>query len=252
MKLNYQDYTKTPWGPIAAILGTLGIFFGSQFAVGILLYGVLMAAGWDTARISAWFSDNTIAQFLLNILMAICTLGLLYLFLRSRKAKPKDIGLVRPQLRDISYVLAGFAVYLVSYLIIVGIVSAIFKSLNTEQQQDLGYSATTSGTALVLVFVALVILPPVVEEIMTRGFLFSGLRTKLSFIPAAVFTSALFGLAHLGGGQGGSVIWIATIDTFTLGLVLAYLRERSGSLWPAIGLHMCKNLIAFCVLFVFK
>jgi membrane protease YdiL (CAAX protease family) len=59
-------------------------------------------------------------------------------------------------------------------------------------------------------------------------------------------------LAHLAGGEGGSTIWIAAIDTFILGMVLAYLRERSGSLWPSIGLHASKNMIAFLFLFVFK
>jgi membrane protease YdiL (CAAX protease family) len=35
-------------------------------------------------------------------------------------------------------------------------------------------------------------------------------------------------------------------------MVLAYLREKTGSLWPPIGLHALKNFVAFMALFVFK
>jgi membrane protease YdiL (CAAX protease family) len=252
MKLEWRDYKHLRWGPLAAILGTLGVFFLGQLLAGIFIFLALLAYGWDTESISRWLETGGTAQFALSIVVSFVTVGLLFMFLHSRRAKPSDIGWVRPRFSDIGYVLAGIGAYVALYIGVVGILAQVFTSLNLEQQQDLGFSTDAVGNELVLVFLALVVLPPLVEELIVRGFLFSGLRKGLDFLPAAIISSGLFGLAHLAGGEGGSTIWIAAIDTFILGMVLAYLRERSGSLWPSIGLHASKNMIAFLFLFVFK
>ena len=252
MRLEHSDYKNLTWGPLTAVLGTVVIFFGGQIIAGIVLYLILLAYGWDTDRITAWFGGGGSAQFALSISISLVTLGLLYFFLKRRKAKLADIGLVRPRLKDAGYALAGLGVYITFYIFIVSVLARLFTSLNLEQQQELGFDKASTGSALVMVFIALVVLPPLVEEIISRGFLFSGLRRGFKFLPAALITSLIFGIAHLPGGEGGSTIWIAFIDTFVLSMVLVYLRERTGSLWPSIGLHGLKNLVAFLVLFVFK
>jgi len=94
------------------------------------------------------------------------------------------------------------------------------------------------------------VLPPLVEETVFRGFVFAGLRNKLKFVWAALATSALFASAHLQIGNGQPLLWVAALDTFTLSLVLCYLREKTDSLWPGILLHALKNGIAFLSLFV--
>src|SRR3989344_1552365 len=101
------------------------------------------------------------------------------------------------------------------------------------------------GVDRLLAFVGLVILPPLAEEILIRGYLYSGLRRSLAFAPAALFTSLLFGLAHLELGAAAAPLWIAAINTFVLSLVLVYLREKAGSLWPPIMVHSLNNLVAF-------
>jgi membrane protease YdiL (CAAX protease family) len=252
MKLEWRDYKLLKWGPRAAVIGTLGIFFSAQVIAAVLIFVPLLIAGWSDDQISNWLDKGGISTFITSIIVAGSALGLLYVFLKSRRAKLQDLGLVKPKVSDLGYVITGAIVYFILYIGIVSVISQIFDSLDLNQQQELGYNTETTGIALVLAFVSLVILPPLVEEILTRGFLFSGLRKAMKFIPAAIICSAIFGLAHLGGGEGGSAIWIATIDTFILGVVLAYLRERSGSLWPSIGLHASKNLLAFLFLFVFK
>jgi membrane protease YdiL (CAAX protease family) len=94
------------------------------------------------------------------------------------------------------------------------------------------------------------VLPPIVEETVFRGFIFTGLRGKLKFVWAAVLTSLLFATAHLEFGSGKPLLWVAGLDTFTLSLALCYLREKTGSLWPGILLHALKNGVAFLSLFV--
>lgn len=252
MKLSQTTYTHVSWGPVAAIIGTLVIYAVAQVIAVFAIYGFLLMRGWDETRIESWIADGSVSQFVFSVMMSIVTIGLLYAFLRSRRSHPKELGLVQPKLRDAGLAIIGFLAYMAIYLFLVSFISALIPSLDTTQAQDLGFSTESSDDILLLVFISLVVLPPIVEEIMVRGFLFSGLRTKLSFWYAAVFSSLLFGLAHLSGGEGGSTIWIAVIDTFILGMVLAYLRERTGSLWAPITIHGLKNLTAFSFLFIFK
>jgi membrane protease YdiL (CAAX protease family) len=82
--------------------------------------------------------------------------------------------------------------------------------------------------------------------------LYKGLRNKFSFPVAAVATSLLFALGHLQFGSGAPLLWVAGLDTFVLSVVLCYLREKTGSLWPGIMIHAAKNAVAFSVLFLFK
>lgn len=247
-----SPFARIGWGPLTAVLATLAIFFGAQYVVGTGLYLALYAAGWNAERIDAWLSSGNVARFIISLIVSVVTLALLYMFLRSRKAHPDDIGLAPPKLKDLLYVLNGAAIYIALYIGIVNVLAGVFPALNTEQTQELGFTDSTSEYGLLLIFITLVVLPPIVEEIMVRGFLFSGLRKGFSFWPAAVFSSLLFGFAHLRGGEGGSTIWIAFIDTAILGVVLAYLRERTGRLWAPMGLHALKNGVAFLALFVFN
>ncbi len=103
---------------------------------------------------------------------------------------------------------------------------------------------------LILTFISLVILPPLAEEIMVRGFLYSSLKKAMPVAWAVIATSAIFAAAHLPEGGAAGPLYIAALDTFVLSLVLIYLREKTGSLWSSITLHMIKNGVAFVALFI--
>jgi membrane protease YdiL (CAAX protease family) len=104
---------------------------------------------------------------------------------------------------------------------------------------------------LTLTFISLVILPPLVEETLMRGYLYGSLRKNMSKIGAALVTSIIFASAHLEFGSGAPLLWIAALDTFVLSLFLVYLREKTGSLWAGMLVHALKNGIAFASLFIF-
>jgi len=95
-------------------------------------------------------------------------------------------------------------------------------------------TATPSLTIAAMVVFA--VLAPIAEEMFFRGLLFGWLRAHWPFWLTAIVTSALFGLMH--GNLGYAAVAGA------LGLLLAYLRERTGSLWASIIAHVCNNLFA--------
>ena len=78
-----------------------------------------------------------------------------------------------------------------------------------------------------------IVVAPVVEELFFRGFLYAGLSQRYSWRRAAVISSALFALIHLQP--------LAIPPIFILGYIFAYLYRRSGSIWPAVVMHVATN-----------
>lgn len=237
-----------PYGPVATVIITLFIYIAAELIAGLLISVVPLILGWDANRTNSWVQENPWATFGFVLLVESVTLGLLYMFMSRRKMSFRGLGIDKLRLKHILIALGGFAFYFGLYIIGISVFKSVFPGLNLEQKQELGFQTTVEGINLLPVFISLVILPPIAEEIAARGFLFGGLRTKLPFGAAALITSAMFGAAHLGASSHG-LLWVAGIDTFILSLVLCFLREKTRSLWPSIIVHTIKNGLAFVVLF---
>jgi membrane protease YdiL (CAAX protease family) len=83
--------------------------------------------------------------------------------------------------------------------------------------------------------VAGIVVAPVVEELFFRGFVFAGLRGRYGWLKAALASSALFAVIHLQP--------LAIPPVFIMGFIFAILYQRSGSIWPAILMHLATNAL---------
>jgi len=251
---NLFDNTKRSpkYGPIAAIIVTIATYFISQFLVGILLVVLSLILGWDQEKIQGIWGNSPIAQFIMILLSEIVLLYLLWSFMRSRGVAPKEVGIVKPISKDLGYAIVGFIAYFVLFIIVLSVVKEYFPGLNLDQQQDIIFDRSTHGSDLWFVFASLVILPPIIEEITFRGFLYTGLRTKLSVFVGAVITSVIFAIGHLQFGSGKPLLWVAALDTFVLSMILVFLREKTGSIWSSVLVHTLKNGFAFFAMFVMR
>lgn len=190
-------------------------------------------------------SETTIGQLISNV--AIYVLGVLFvllpLIIKKRSGEiTKLLGVDKlPAVSALGWASAAFAVYF-WVTIIVGLLVSLVPGFDSDQVQDVGFSDVTSATEYIMAFVGLVILPPIFEEILFRGYLFGRLRRQVGFWGSAVVTSVIFGLVH---GQ-----WNVAIDTFVLSLFLCLLREYTGGLWAPILLHALKNCLAYFFLFI--
>ncbi len=236
------------WSPAAAIGVTIFAYFFSQVFGSLVIIGAAILLKHDD-----WghWTEQVVPQFFYILLIESLTLGIVWLFLNRRKASFKLLGLTKPKWRDLGYAFIGFFTYFPLLIAAMGLFKYLFPKVNTEQAQQIGFQGA-HGTALVVVFIGLVVLPPLTEEILMRGFLFTGLKSKLPVITAAIVTSILFAAAHLQPGSGAPLLWAAAVDTFVLSMVLVWLRQKTGRLWASIALHMLKNGIAFLSLFIFK
>lgn len=245
-----REANAITWGPIAAILVSITIYFVSQVFGSFIILGLSWAQGLNEAQITEWTKEVGV-QFLYILVVEAFTLGMLALFLHRRKASFKTLGLIKPKWRDLGWSFIGFAVYFPTLILTGILVRAWFPQVNLDQEQQIGFQGASGALPLLMTFVSLVILPPIVEEIMARGFLYSGLKSRLPRIWAVIATSIIFAVAHLQFDSGAPLLWSAAIDTFILSVVLIWLREKTNSLWASIGLHMIKNGIAFAALFIF-
>mgnify|MGYP000891439286 CR=1 FL=1 len=90
-----------------------------------------------------------------------------------------------------------------------------------------------------ILITATVILAPLSEEILFRGFLQNFLENHWKDITKAVLvTSLLFATVHLNPG------WI--IQIYLMGIILGYLAWKTGSVFPGFILHALNNAIALC------
>ncbi len=93
--------------------------------------------------------------------------------------------------------------------------------------------------SVLLLLAVVVIAAPVSEEMLFRGFLFRGLAaTRLGVWPAIAISSLLWTVVHVQYGLP------ELTSIFLAGLMLGWIRHASGSIGPAIAMHMAMNLIS--------
>lgn len=235
------------WGPLAAILVVIvGLLLGD--VIGAVVIGLFIGIANGGADLTNWLATTEI-QFLYVLASGLISLLVMWVFMRWRKIHWRSPGFNRlPVWKDLGWGALALPVYFVVLMLVSAIASAFF-GVDANQEQEIGFDNVSGAIGLSLTFISLVIIPPIVEEILFRGFLFTGLRSKLKIWPAVIITSVLFAIPHLFASSQG-LLWIAAIDTFILSLFLCYLRERTGNLWAPIILHALKNSVAFIAIFV--
>src|SRR3954451_11666855 len=128
-------------------------------------------------------------------------------------------------------VLGALAYFLFSVLY-----AAIVRPDNPQRVvEDLG--ADTNTFLLVVGALVVIVVAPVCEEVFFRGILFTVLRQRMPLWSAALIDGVLFGFVH------GSLVIVPILAV--LGVVFCYVYERTGSIFPTIGLHALNNTIAY-------
>lgn len=223
------------WSSTATILVGFGGFIVST-SVSFLVYFL------GLKFLSPGFEKSIYFNFGLLVITDLAFLAVIFWYLRSIKLGVKDLGLIkRFKASNLPLVLA----VAVGYVFLTTVISLGFKllfpSIDLGQEQAIAFTKAVGPVEKLFAAVALLVVAPISEELIFRGFIFKGFRKQLGFLAAAVISSIFFGLIH---GQ----INVA-LDTFALGLMLCYLYEKTQSIWPSIMLHSLKNGIAFYLLF---
>jgi hypothetical protein len=135
-----------------------------------------------------------------------------------------------------AYVILGYVVFLL-------IAAAWTTLLGIKDRENVAIDLGTrdSVAAFVVAGVLVCVIAPICEELFFRGFLFGALR-KRGLVVATLISGVAFGLAHVASSPIGFIVPLAT-----LGIIMALLYEKTGSLYPPMVLHALNNSIAFGV-----
>jgi len=214
------------------------------FLAGLVVYGLFNAL--DTLGISLTLTAAS-SQLLQAAMVYVLTLGIAIAvpkFLLKRQTSLKAIGLQRmPYWKDIGLAFVAVVPYILISTGLVLLATNYLPGFDADQVQDVGFSKTMNQSGLLVAFITLVILAPVAEEALFRGYLYGKMRKSTSAVVAILLTSLGFAVVH---GQIN-----VGIDVFALSIILCLLRELTGSIWAGILLHMIKNAVAFYFLFIF-
>lgn len=221
-----------PWRTWQATLAAPLLFVGAQLLMGL----VLAAAG---VNLGAFTTAQTIG---LGLVAAAATTASAVWFASWFGGDPtRHLGLIKPPKSIWPRIALGLLAFIVFSSLLSVVAESVWPNFEADQEQNLGLGEFGGSVEYLGAFVLLVIAAPITEELVFRGILFAGWR-RHGFVMAAAFSSLLFGLAH----------WQPNVAlaTFVLGWLLAWLYERSGSLWAPIGLHALKNGLAFALVYV--
>ena len=238
------------YGTITTIILGVALMLLPSIAFAVFVQIVFAGMGKAESELVAFF-ESTIGQFVYMTSVGVLTVGFLMLILRFTNITWRGIGLSRPQGNVIAAFLKVLGLYFLA-LLVVNIALTSFTPIDVDQKQEIGFDDVTQKGQLLFVFVSLVVVPPIMEELVFRGFLYTRFKRYYSVVPAAIIVSLLFAFGHLQLDTGNPPLWIAAIDTFILSLALIYLREKTNSILPSIALHATKNFIAFSTLFLFS
>lgn len=227
---------------VFAIVAWVVTAFFIAAAVTIGLFFVLEKVGLDLDLLNPAV-ETTVTAGIMYLLAFAITVGLPKALL-NHKTFLKELGLDRlPSWFDILIGPLGFIPYVILSMLLITLTVALIPGFNLEETQDVGFNTLTNQLGFILAFITLVVVAPIAEEAMFRGYLYSKLRRLTGVISATLITSLVFGLVHLQLN--------VAIDVFALSIVMCTLREVTGSIWAGILLHMMKNGVAFFLLFVY-
>ena len=218
---------KASWRPITVLWAILAV-------IGLLLVESIVVAAFDPEL------ESLASKLAVQGLLAATLIGVALWFagaLRSPRSALTGLGL-----RGFAGSALGLAaVGYVAYIVFAAIYGAIVQPEQDDLTRELGLD--DGGFGVIAAGVLIIAVAPVAEEVFFRGFMYGGLRSRLPVWAAALISSGIFGLLHYTDPDSIAVVPQLAL----LGVLLAWLYERTGSLWPPIILHVLNNAIAFAI-----
>ena len=237
------DPDNPPWGPFTG-LGTWAFSIAASIIIPsiplvLIIFGKMMS-GASPEEVQSWPMSPqsmlvlTIATFPAHVLILVFCWAVVTKFGK------------RPFFQSLGWNWAGRSALYWS-LVSVGIVIAINVASNyllrwlPDRPSPFEELLKSSPSVRIATVVLAVLSAPLVEEVVYRGVLFSGLRKRLNATASVLIVTAIFVGVHVPQYLGA---WRTIAGLTLLSLALTILRARTCSLLPSFILHLLNNSIA--------
>jgi membrane protease YdiL (CAAX protease family) len=248
--------TDVPWTIADMALGAavaIGVFVAIVIAIVI---GTILIIGPDTlsqlstsdiAEMIALLNSEGLLNAWMGLLLAAMIVGEAgmpfgaWLFgMRKYRCSWQSLGFRSFKLwrgLALSAAVVGLGI-LISYLY-----ELLLGGAEIQASNDMYTALTDSGFGIATVAITAVIIAPFAEETFFRGFLFAGISKRWGYSWGVIVSGALFAVAHIGSG--------GLVPIFILGMLLAWLYIKTGSLWPCIFAHFAYNSLALLFMVIY-
>ena len=205
----------------------------SQFLIG---WGIILFFGKEALSQPVWTAVYSALSYMVALSLII------FVPRRWLKTSRNELGLTGwPTWTDVGLSPVAF---IAATLLAAGAAAffSMFPWFNANELQDIGFNTYMVGGDRIIAFITLVIVAPIAEEIIFRGWLYGKIREKVGIVASTLIVSALFGIVHMQ--------WNVGVNVFCLSVVLCGLREITGTIYAGILTHMVKNGVAFYLLYI--
>jgi CAAX protease family protein len=219
-----------PWGRWATLGLSLIALLGGQM---VALIALVRWFGVSPTRWSDLATDGVLVTISVCIATVVQVLLLALVAWRTGAGVGVYLGLTMPRKRDLLF---GVIAIMILTAAGDGISALLGYNLVTQFQLDIYRSASAAGWLPWLLLVVVVV-APIGEETLFRGFLFRGWHRSPRDIWAVIIATALlWALTHVQYNP----YFMAQV--FVIGLVFGWFRYRSGSTILTMVLHGLVNL----------
>ncbi len=215
--------------------------------VGMPLFVQVLNTIFGHNMVSIVGSRNIVLFFSLFTNLLIC----FYVFYIVNVEYRQPIAALGLSTADLSSnVMQGIKLYLLTLPLIVltGFIINLISSYYgvTPDMQDVAQWVLEEKSFFILTSLIVfgIIIAPVIEEIIFRGFLQTTLKNSFGGRYAMVISAALFAGVHMD--------LFAFLQIFILGMLLGYLYEKTQTLAASIIVHVLHNSLTFVFLLYFK
>lgn len=226
------EYAKLRPRPLG-ILMVLGIFFL------VLLLEVLVGSIFYSIGYFGFKDQPMIASIIVNVglwitkVVILVTVGKLVL----ENTPPSIPSTIRRWVepKRVKYLLVISLAMIVSFRLAYDVTLGNWVLQNFGVDESFTESMAILLQAPILGIIFLWFIAPVFEEILYRGMVYGGLRRKgHGAVLSGLISALLFSIMHMNVAQ--------SVNAFFLGLLFAYVYEKTGNLSTAIWLHMINNI----------
>jgi membrane protease YdiL (CAAX protease family) len=224
-----EDYSLRPWGVSATFAWALLALIVAQ-AIGVI--AVLALYGGAAASLVRMRYDGSVLA-LITLISNPIQVAVLFAAARRAGWDPANyLGLARFHFFDL---LIGVVTTL-ALIAAIDIFGVLIGQEVVSRFQAEAYVSVQNYYWLAALALAVIVIGPAGEEILFRGFMFRGfVRRDRNPMLAIIVISALWTILHI------QYDWFGMLQVFVIGLLLGWLRLKSGSTILTILLHGLMN-----------
>lgn len=179
------------------------------------------------------------AVYVMGLGIYLAAILSVYLF-AARRVGWAAVGLRPPDRQHLLIVPPLFLLGIVALVLVNAAVGLLMGGFENPQVEALTGGAALAPAELILLLILVAGVVPFAEELFFRGMVYPLMRSRLAAAPAIALNAAAFAVVH--------VVPQLLPGLFVVGLFLAYLRERSGSIWPSVLYHTLQNGMALLLI----